>query len=123
MFETQFRAALLISLQQRFLDRASHLKEEPFRRGNRRVILDRAARPLLPALGAARYQKLLKALSLVYGIELYVVLKDIWGAREREIKAIAYWALDALVTHALREAGGEGSIRVRGGQKGERGTR
>jgi len=41
---------------------------------------------------------------VVYGIEAYVVLRDIWGARDREIQAIARWIADALVEAALRDA-------------------
>jgi len=33
----------------------------------------------------------------------YVVLRDIWGARDREIQAIARWIADALVEAALRD--------------------
>jgi hypothetical protein len=50
--------------------------------------------------------RLLKALSLVYGIEPYVVLRDIWGASYRDVEAVARWMLDALVESALRQSGG-----------------
>ena len=46
----------------------------------------------------------MKALSLIYGIEIYVVMKDIWGAPDREIEALARWMLDAIVSAALRDA-------------------
>ena len=64
---------------------ASGLLEEPrYRRGFRRGLLQRAAAPLRRQLGRRRYDRLMKALSIVYGIEPYVVLKDIWGsARSR----------------------------------------
>ena len=42
--------------------------------------------------------------SLVYGIEPYVVLKDIWGAKDREVEALSRWVLDAFVETALRQA-------------------
>ena len=41
---------------------------------------------------------------MIYGIEIYVVLKDIWGASDREVEALARWMLDAIVT-AARDAG------------------
>ena len=41
---------------------------------------------------------------MVYGIEPYVVLKDIWGLPDREVERIALWMADALVDAALREA-------------------
>ena len=74
------------------------------RRGHRRYLLHRAAAPLKAKLGAKAYERLLKALSLVYGIEPYVILKDIWGVSDREVERIALWMADALVDAALREA-------------------
>jgi AcrR family transcriptional regulator len=103
-FEAQLRAALQLALEHWALERGALLKEEPFRRGHRRRILDGAAGPLRQRLGEANYQRLLRALSVVYGIEPYVVLKDIWGASDREIAAIARWMLDALIDAALRDA-------------------
>ena len=55
-------------------------------------------------LGTAGYERLLKALSVIYGIEIYVVLKDIWGASDREVEAIARWMLEAIVAAALADA-------------------
>ena len=80
------------------------LEEEIFRRGHRCGILRRAATPMRAELGAAGFERLLKALSLIYGIEIYVVMKDIWGAPDREIEALARWMLDAIVSAALRDA-------------------
>jgi hypothetical protein len=57
-------------------------------------------------LGAKAYERLLKALSLVYGIESYVVLRDIWGASYRDVEAVARWMLDALIESALSQAPG-----------------
>lgn len=104
-FEPQMRAALQLALEHESLERAGVLEEEPFRRGHRRYLLDRAAAPLKAKLGSRAYERLLKALSVVYGIEPYIVLKDIWGASQREVEAVSRWMLDALVEGALREAG------------------
>jgi AcrR family transcriptional regulator len=104
VFEAQLRAALQLALEHWAKERASVLTEEPFRRGHRTNILDRAAAPLRAQLGAARYDRLLKALSVVYGIEPYIVLKDIWGLSDREVEAVARWMLDALIDAALRDA-------------------
>src|SRR5262249_7689188 len=57
---------------------------------------DRAA-PLASTLGREAYDRLLKALSLIYGIESYVVLRDIWGASYREVEAVARFMLEALI--------------------------
>lgn len=101
-FEPQLRAALQLSLKHWALERSGQLQEEPFRRGFRKIILSRAAAPLQGRLGRGQQQRLLKALSLVYGIEPYVVLKDIWGSSNREVDDIARWVADAVIEKALR---------------------
>lgn len=103
-FEPQLRAALQLALEHWALERSGALEEEPFRRGHRAGILARAAAPLRPRLGEAGFDRLLKALSLLFGIEPYVVLKDIWGAGNREVDEITRWMADVLVDAALREA-------------------
>jgi AcrR family transcriptional regulator len=102
--ERHMRAALQLALEHESLERAGLLEEEPFRRGHRRGILRRVAAPLEAHLGKAGFDRLLKALSVIYGIEIYVVLKDIWGASDREVESIARWMLEAIVTAALAEA-------------------
>jgi len=103
-YEPHMRAALQLALEHESLERTGLLEEEAFRRGHRRYLLNRAAAPLRTKLGVKAYERLLKALSLVYGIEPYVVLKDIWGASNREVEAISRWILDAFVEAALRQA-------------------
>ena len=50
-----------------------------------------------------------------------MVLKDIWGANDREVEALARWMLDAIITAALRDAATapevEGAPARAGGQK------
>ena len=53
---------------------------------------------------------------MIYGIEGYVVLRDIWGSSDREIEGIVRWIADALVDTALREAGANGHARKRNGR-------
>jgi AcrR family transcriptional regulator len=103
-FEPQLRAAMQLALEHWALERAGELREEPFRRGHRTAILGRAAAPLRESLGDAGFDRLLKALSLLFGIEPYIVLKDIWGSSNREVDAITRWMADALVDAALRDA-------------------
>ena len=68
-------------------------------------MLHRAAAPLAATLGPEAYERLLKALSLIYGIESYVVyLRDIWGASYREVESVARFMLEALIDSALRQA-------------------
>jgi hypothetical protein len=95
-FEPHMRAALQLSLEHESLERMGLLEEEPYRRGHRRYMLHRAAAPLAATLGPEGYERLLKALSLIYGIESYVVLRDIWGASYREV-AVARWMVEALI--------------------------
>ena len=102
--EPHMRAALQLALEHEALQRAGLLEEEVFRRGHRREILARAAASLRARLGAQGYERLLKALSVIYGIEIYVVLKDIWGASDGEVEAIARWMLEALLAAALAQA-------------------
>ncbi len=104
-FEPQLRAAAQLSLEQTALERAGLLEEEPYRRGHRVRILEHAIAPL--QLPPAVRQRLHRALSVVYGIEPVVILKDIWGLGDREIQRIALWMADCLIDAALREAGGE----------------
>jgi hypothetical protein len=103
-FEPHMRAALQLALEHESLERAGLLEEEPYRRGHRRYILHRAAAPLAATLGPDAYDRLLKALSLIYGIESYVVLRDIWGSSYRDVEAVARFMLEALIESALSQA-------------------
>lgn len=103
-FEPQLRAAAQLSLEQGALERAGLLEEEPYRRGHRIRILAHAIAPLAPELPPAVRDRLHRALSIVYGIEPYIILKDIWGLPDREVEGIALWMADALIDAALRDA-------------------
>jgi AcrR family transcriptional regulator len=113
-FEPQLRAAAQLSLEQWALERAGLLEEEPYRRGHRVRILQHAIEPLAPLMTPATRDRLHRALSVVYGIEPYVILKDIWGLPDREVERVALWMADALIDAALREAG---HVPVRGRAK------
>jgi AcrR family transcriptional regulator len=101
-FEPHMRAALQVSLEHWALERSGRLDEEPYRRGHRVAILTRAAAPLKAQMPANEYRRLLCALSIIYGIEPYIVLKDIWGSSNREVDQIARWMANALVDAALK---------------------
>jgi acetyl esterase/lipase/AcrR family transcriptional regulator len=103
-FEPQLRAAAQLSLEQSALERAGLLEEEPYRRGHRIRILEHAIAPLAPQLPGGVRDRLHHALSVVYGIEPYIILKDIWGLADREIERVALWMADALIDAALQEA-------------------
>jgi AcrR family transcriptional regulator len=103
-FEPQLRAAAQLALEQWALERAGLLEEEPYRRGHRVRILERALAPFEPLLPVAVLTRLHHALSVVYGIEPYMILKDIWGLPDREVERTALWMADALVDAALQQA-------------------
>ncbi len=103
-FEPQMRAAAQLSLEQWALERAGLLEEEPYRRGHRVRILQDALAPFNKVMPPAVLARLHRALSVVYGIEPYVVLKDIWALTDREVERTALWMADALVDAALRDA-------------------
>ena len=99
-FEPQMRAALQLSMEHAALARAGALTEPPYRRGFRREILSRAAAPLESKLSPSAYRRLLLALSVIYGIEAYVVLKDIWEVDDATVESTASWMVDALLKAA-----------------------
>ncbi len=103
-FEPQLRAAAQLSLEQWALERAGLLEEEPYRRGHRVRILEHALQPLKPELPKAVHDRLHWALSVIYGIEPHVILKDIWGLSNREVERTALWMADAMIDAALRDA-------------------
>jgi AcrR family transcriptional regulator len=102
-FEPQLRAAAQLSLEQWALERAGLLEEEPYRRGHRVRILEHAIAPLAHLMKPAMRDRLHHALSVVYGIEPYIILKDIWGLPDREVERTALWMADALIEAALRD--------------------
>jgi AcrR family transcriptional regulator len=103
-FEPQLRAAAQLSLEQWALERAGLLEEVPYRRGHRVRILEDTLAPVAKLVPPAVMQRLLHALSIVYGIEPYTILKDIWGLPNREVEHIALWMADALLDASLRDA-------------------
>lgn len=97
--EATFRAALRQSLE----EGAATPDHRAFGRGHRLGLLARALGPgQLPAPVEGR---LIRALSLTFGIEALVVLKDICGLTDGEAQAVALWAAQALLAAARREVG------------------
>ena len=101
-FEPHMRAALQLSLEHWALERSGRINEEPYRRGHRVAILTRVAAPLKSRMRESEFRRLLCGLSMVFGIEPYVVLKDIWGCSDREVQATARWMADAMIDAALK---------------------
>ena len=103
-FEAQMRAAVQLSLEQWAQERAGLLEEEPYKRGHRVHILGNAIAPMTDMLAPATQIRLHQALTVVYGIETYIVLKDIWGLSDKAVEKVALWMADALVAAAVNEA-------------------
>ena len=104
-FEATFRAALKLSLDQWARRRAGTLGDEPpFARGHRVDVLQAAIAPLRKTLGEKKFKRLAQALSLSYGLEVLLVLQDMWGLEFDEAQEVAQWTASALVRTALAEA-------------------
>ena len=104
-FEATFKAALKLSLEQWARRQAGTLGEEPtFKRGHRIELLQSAIAPLRKSLPKQQFQRLAKALSLVYGLEVLIVLQDLWGLDFEDTQEVALWAAHALVRTAVAEA-------------------
>jgi AcrR family transcriptional regulator len=103
-YEVQLRAAILVSLQQGAQVRAGKAgTEEPLVRGHRIELLTSAVSPLRDQLGEERFQRVLHALSLVYGTEVFLVLKDIWHLDIGQILQTVRWTARAILRHAVTD--------------------
>lgn len=104
-FEATFKAALKLSLDQWAQRQAGTLGSEPrFTRGHRVDLLKHVTKPLEGRVNPPTIEKLQQALSLVFGVEVLVVLKDIWGLSMTQAQSVAEWAGVALVEATLRES-------------------
>lgn len=106
-FEATFKAALRLSLEQWAQRRAGTFGSEPlFTRGHRVDLLMNATAPLAGKLTQDRQLRLAQALSLVFGVEVLNVLKDIWGLDINQAQDVAQWAAKALINAAEAEVAG-----------------
>lgn len=111
--EGALRAALLLSLQQWAEQRAKTTQDETsvqhqdiqekLIRGNRKHILSLATAPLNNELTPALKQKVIHALSLIYGSEVFMVLKDIWQIENDNIPAVTQWIAKAILNQARED--------------------
>lgn len=102
-YEPQLRAAVQLALEQWALQRANLLEEEPYRRGHRVNILAHALEPMKKELAPAVRDRLHRGLSVLYGIESYAILRDMWNLGDRELEKTVMWMVDALIDASLRE--------------------
>ena len=76
-------------------------------------------KPLKRRLGKQAFDRVTQSLSLIFGTEALVVLKDIWGLEGGEARRVAIWAAHALVRAATAEASALSRIDLsRGTKKG-----
>ncbi len=103
-YETTLRAALQLAIAQWARQQAGALGEEkPIVRGHRKKLLAQALEPLEGELRRPAFDRLAQSLSLIFGTEALVVLKDIWGLDGNEARRVAVWAGHALVRAAVSE--------------------
>ena len=94
------RAALQLSLQQW----ANATPGEKFVRGNRKRLLALAVEPLQGKLSSDSLQRVIHAFSLIYGSEVFLVLKDIWGPELDNIQDVTQWMAKAILRQAEEDA-------------------
>ncbi|WIY25741.1 TetR/AcrR family transcriptional regulator [Parasedimentitalea psychrophila] len=100
--EAIFRAALRQSLEAGG-DALQDGEDGSFGRGHRVDLLMRALSGLADVLSDAQRTRLAQALSLAFGIESAVVLKDIWGLNNGGVQSVTLWAARAMIRAALAE--------------------
>lgn len=104
-FEATFRAALALALQHWGRERAGTLGDEtPLRRGHRVALLEKALAPLREQLSEAKFRDLICGLSLVFGVEAFVVLKDICGLNAAAAERVMLRTASALLREASANA-------------------
>jgi len=103
--EAPLRAAIMVSLQQHAEAAAGKSTAEPrLVRGHRVDILKRAIAPMAAELSAAELARVAQALSLVYGTEVFLVLKDIWNLDLPAVTDVVRWTANAIINQALADA-------------------
>jgi AcrR family transcriptional regulator len=107
-YEATHRAALRLALDQWARRQAGTFGDETrIVRGNRKRLLREVLEPLRDTLDAETFDILTQGLSLMFGIEAMIVLKDIWGLDKERAQRVAIWAARSLVRTALAESGGK----------------
>lgn len=104
-FEATFRAALCLAMQHWGREHAGTLGNEmPFRRGHRVSLLEDAVAPLRKELPESRFRDLVHALSLVFGVEAFIVLKDICGLESAAAQKMMMRTASALLREARAQS-------------------
>lgn len=123
-YEATHRAVLMLAIEQWTRVKAGTLGEDaPLVRGNRKRLLAKALAPLDGQLSPQAIDRLTQALSLVFGTEAFVVIKDIWGLDGKQAQGVASWAAFALVRAAIADAGAVGPVGGASRTKSKRGRK
>ena len=103
-YEATFKAALKLSLDQWARRQAGTLGDErklqawpPGRTADAGAITPQGE------VTDAEFERLAQALSLVFGVETLIVLKDIWGLDGEQTRAVARWMASALIERGAGE--------------------
>ena len=110
IYEATLKAALRLALDQWARRHAGLFGDEaPMVRGHRIGLLNSALSPLRSKLTRSGFERVTQSLSLVFGTEAFVVLKDIWGLDRKRAEAVALWTCHALIQAAVAEEGKAGA--------------
>lgn len=104
--EGTLRAALHLSLTQWAHSQSTDAipVREKLIRGNRKTMLTQVMEPLRHELSPELMKRTIRALSLVYGSEIFLVMKDIWGCENDELEEMGKWIAKAIVRQAREDA-------------------
>lgn len=109
-YEATLKAALRLALDQWARRHAGLFGDEaPMVRGHRIALLNSAVLPLKGKLTKDGFERLTQSLSLVFGTEAFVVLKDIWGLDRKRAEEVALWTCHSLIQAAVAEDGKAGA--------------
>lgn len=98
--EDKFRIFLSTSLQESIKSPKTKL------RGARRIpIIKKALEPFQNEISTDQYEHLVNALSVLMGLESYLVLKDICGLNPEQIRETTHWAIHNLIQSVLNNKG------------------
>lgn len=107
MFEHEgaLRAALQASLQQWAQGRSApqEVKSKQFERGNRKDILAMVTTPMKSEYPQEIVDKVIKAFSVIYGSEIFLVLKDIWKMDNQQVIELAQWMAKSIMNQAVAD--------------------
>lgn len=107
MFEHEgaLRAALQASLQQWAQGRSApqEVKSKQFERGNRKDILAMVTTPMKSEYPQEIVDKVIKAFSVIYGSEIFLVLKDISKMDNQQVIELAQWMAKAIMNQAISD--------------------